>query len=265
MSNPKSKFWNYELNNNINPRSVFKSSAKKHWFNCDKCKHIFQQQLSHINNKHWCSFCINLKLCNDKECIICFEKSFMFNPRSKYWNYEKNNNVNPRDVFKSSEKKFWFSCGKCKYDFKSALHDISKGRFCPFCKNKTEIIVYEFLLENNFNIIKEAKFDWCKNEETNYHFRFDFVIEDLKLIIEVDGIQHFKDVKHFKNGFKENQERDKYKMELATKNNYSIIRIVQEDIFKNKYDWKKELLVNIKKYDNPEMIYMCKNEEYECY
>ena len=54
-------------------------------------------------------------------------------------------------------------------------------------------------------------------------------------------------------------------MELATKNNYSIIRIIQEDIYYNKYDWKKELLVNIKKYDNPEMIYMCKKEEYEYY
>ena len=133
------------------------------------------------------------------------------------------------------------------------------------CVNKTEKIIYEFLLENNFKIIKEAKFEWCKNEETDRSFRFDFVIDNYKLIIEIDGRQHFEEVKHWKNDFKKNQERDKFKMEQAKINNYSIIRIIQEDIFKNKYDWKKELLVNIKKYDNPEMIYMCKKEEYECY
>ena len=91
------------------------------------------------------------------------------------------------------------------------------------------------------------------------------MIESLKLIIEIDGIQHFKEVKYWKNDFKENQERDKYKMEQAIKNNYSIIRIIQEDIYYNKFDWKNELLINIKKHDIPNIIYICKNNEYECY
>ena len=165
-----------------------------------------------------------------------------------------------------SAKKFYLNCNICKNDFNTSLNSITnKYSWCPFCKNKSEKFVYEFLLENKFKIIKEVTFKWCKNEKTNYHFRFDFVIESLKLIIEIDGIQHFKEVKHWKNDFKENQERDKYKMEQAKINNYSIIRIVQEDIFKNKYDWKNELLINIKKYDNPEIIYICKNNEYECY
>jgi len=267
-SHNKSKFWNLEKNNNINPRNIFKSSAKIFWFNCYKCNHIFQKSLNDISRGCWCPYCCSppQKLCDDNDCCHCFEKSFKANPKSKYWNFELNNDINPRDVFKSSAKKYFFNCNICKNDFNIQLNNITcSNQWCPICKNKTEKIVYEFLLENNFKIIKEAKFNWCKNEETNNFYRFDFVIESLKLIIEVDGIQHFKDVKHFKNGFKENQERDKYKMELATKNNYSIIRIIQEDIYYNKYDWKKELLVNIKKYDNPEMIYMCKKEEYECY
>jgi very-short-patch-repair endonuclease len=264
-ANPKSKFWNCELNNNLNPRTIFKNSHNKYYFNCEICNHSFNASLGHINEGTWCLYCANKKLCKNNDCCHCFEKSFKANPKSKYWNFELNNDINPRDVFKGSQKKYYFNCEICKHSFQQRLGDTNKGRWCPICKNKTEKIVYEFLLENNFKIIKEAKFDWCKNEETDYHFRFDFVIESFKLIIEIDGRQHFEEVKHWKNDFKKNQERDKYKMELATKNNYSIIRIVQEDIYYNKYDWKKELLVNIKKYDNPEMIYMCKKEEYECY
>ena len=267
-ANPKSKYWNFELNNNLNPRNIFKSSDKKYYFNCNICKHSFSSNLANINNGKWCPYCCNpsKKLCNDDNCSHCFSKSFASHEKASFWNYEKNNNINPRNVSKGSEKKYYFNCNICKNTFNTSLSSINNmGSFCPICKNKTEKIVYEFLLENNFKIIKEAKFNWCKNEETDKNFRFDFVIESLKLIIEVDGIQHFKEVKHFKNDLKKNQERDKYKMKQATKNNYSIIRIIQEDIYYNKYDWKKELLVNIKKYDNPEMIYMCKKEEYEYY
>lgn len=35
----------------------------------------------------------------------------------------------------------------------------------------------------------QVKFEWCKKIK---HLIFDFVIEERKLIIEVDGIQHFE-------------------------------------------------------------------------
>ena len=47
---------------------------------------------------------------------------------------------------------------------------------------------------------------------------------------------------------------------------FSIIRILQEDVFKDKYDWLKELCDNIEKITNEnrvQNIYMCKNNEYK--
>ena len=38
-----------------------------------------------------------------------------------------------------------------------------------------------------------------------------------------------------------------YKMKCANENGYSMIRIVQEDVFKDKYDWLQDLLENINK------------------
>ena len=43
---------------------------------------------------------------------------------------------------------------------------------------------------------------------------------------------------------------------------------MQEDIYKNKYDWKEELLKNIEKIKENEKIqniYMCKSNEYQRY
>jgi very-short-patch-repair endonuclease len=61
-------------------------------------------------------------------------------------------------------------------------------------------------------------------------------------------------------------ERDLYKMNCANKNGFSIIRIIQEDIYKNKYDWLNELTNNIEKITQEKIvqnIYMCKNNEYK--
>jgi hypothetical protein len=56
-----------------------------------------------------------------------------------------------------------------------------------------------------------------------------------------------------------------YKMEQAFKNGYSMIRIKQEDVFKDKYNWQEELekninlIVNSNKVQN---IFMAKDDTY---
>ena len=65
----------WSVENKIQPRSVFKSSACKFKFNCD-CGHSFVSLLANITSSgQWCPFCSHTKLCK-KNCEICFEKSF---------------------------------------------------------------------------------------------------------------------------------------------------------------------------------------------
>jgi very-short-patch-repair endonuclease len=112
------------------------------------------------------------------------------------------------------------------------------------------------------NLIKQYKVEWCKNKS---YLPFDFCIEEYKIIIELDGNQHFNQVSNWKSP-EENQKTDKYKMECANNNCYSVIRLLQEDVFYDKYDWKTELINIIEKIklDNIiQNIYMCKNNEYE--
>ena len=64
----------------------------------------------------------------------------------------------------------------------------------------------------------------------------------------------------------EQKERDKYKEKCANNNGYSVIRILQTDVFNDIYDWKTELINNIEKIKTDNIIqniYMCKNNEYE--
>ena len=54
----------------------------------------------------------------------------------------------------------------------------------------------------------------------------------------------------------ETRKRDKYKMEKALENGYSVIRILQEDIYYDKNDWKNKLINSIKLYEIPQIIYL---------
>jgi hypothetical protein len=55
-------------------------------------------------------------------------------------------------------------------------------------------------------------------------------------------------------------------MRCANKNGFSVIRILQEDVLYDRYDWLSELMNNIEKITNEnrvQNIYMCKNNEYK--
>ena len=54
----------------------------------------------------------------------------------------------------------------------------------------------------------------------------------------------------------------------ANKNNFSVIRILQEDVFYDSYNWLDELKYNINKIKEEnkiQNIYMCKNNEYDVF
>ena len=57
-------------------------------------------------------------------------------------------------------------------------------------------------------------------------------------------------------------------MKCAYENGYSVIRLLQEDVFYDSYDWLTELKANIekiKKENQIQNIYMCKNNEYDIF
>ena len=265
-SHEKAKCWNNELNN-INQREVLKNSSKKYHFNCDNCPHTFSKILSDINGGHWCPYCYisSSNFCDKNDCFHCFDKSFASHAKCKYWDFEKNN-TEPTKITKFSNKSCYFNCDKCKNSFKSIINNITRlNSWCPKCYNKTELKLYNFIKNIFLQIIHQYKKDWCKNNDTHNYLPFDFCIDDDKIIIELDGKQHFEQVMNWKTP-EDQLKNDIYKQKCANENGYSIIRLLQEDVFNDKYDWKTELINNIEKIKKDNIIqniYMCKNNEYE--
>ncbi len=145
-SHPRAKFWHTTLNK-LQPREVFLNCNSKFWFTCDnvKCRHDFEASLNRIARSKqgsWCPYCCEAikKLCSsDKECDICFKKSFASHSRAQFWHQDKKwNKLTPHDIAMCSNKKFWFICDNenCKHTFKSSIVGITKAKcWCPYCSS----------------------------------------------------------------------------------------------------------------------------------
>lgn len=273
QENLKIDCWDKEKNNYLTSRDVTKSSGRSFWFKCDICDHSFNTKIISIKYNSWCPYCSNQKICENNNCKICHIKSFANykgktlsgNYKVDCWHQEKNI-TSPNAIFLHSNKKYWFICDICNNNFKLTITSIyDKNCWCPICKNKTELLFLNWLKSNyEFDIEHQSKKDWCKSPDTNNYLPLDFIIEPLKLIIEIDGDQHFKQVATWKSP-EITFEHDKYKMIQCMKMGYSIIRVYQDDIYNNKNDWKNKTKSLIKKYDNPIIQCIAHDNRYDKY
>lgn len=114
----------------------------------------------------------------------------------------------------------------CGNKFEMSPHDFLSGNRCPFCKqSKGEKLVQSILDDMGIDYTIQYVFDDLGRK--NQRLPFDFFIEGLNLLIEYDGIQHFKEVKYFGGRHKliEQQRRDNLKNEYAISHNISLLRI----------------------------------------
>jgi very-short-patch-repair endonuclease len=155
-------------------------------------------------------------------------------------------------------------CLTCNEYFLQRPYDHLSGSGCIFCRNKTELIIHNFLIEHNVKVCRGKSFDDCRNIKP---LPFDFFLEEYNILLESDGDQHLKYVPryHKKVSLNERQETDFKKMNYAFKKGLTVIRIYQMDVYNNSYDWKTDLLNHIKHYDTPQIIYLSKNNKYNEY
>lgn len=119
-------------------------------------------------------------------------------------------------------------CSNCGSFTTVRGEDLRNGhtQSCGCIVSKGEVKIAELLSLNNIPFQKEKIFNDLINPETNYHYRFDFFVDN-SYIIEFDGMQHFKVCGGWANekNFDYIQKADKIKNQWCKDNNIPIIRI----------------------------------------
>ena len=129
------------------------------------------------------------------------------------------------------------------------------GDGCPHCINKTEYKLYTKLLELYPTVERQFKAEWCKQKRC---LPFDFVIEEKKKIIELDGPQHFVQVANWKSPELQHQQ-DLFKTKCANENGYSVIRVLQTDVANDLLDF--DYLVSCIEEKGIKNKIICKNKD----
>lgn len=241
--------YDYSKCNYINDNSKITIICKEHG--------MFEQEATNHLQGKGCNKCADIIRALKKSKSI---DKFILDAKNIHGDKYEYKNV----IYKNSTSYVLVTCKK-HYDFKITPSNLLRGKGCPLCVNKGETKVFENLITLYPSIKYNCSFDWCKNIKC---LPFDFVIPEYKIIIELDGCQHFKQISNWECPDKQ-LTNDKYKEKCANENGFSLIRLLQKDIFFDNYYWLKELLetIEIIKNNKNEIknYYLCKNNEYVNY
>ena len=226
--------------NKLEPHEVSRSSEKTIQVSCRTCGHNNIPVIAGNLQRSGCAYCAHKKLCDDDDCEFCFQHSAAIHTLRADITITSHSKAELRQLARcSTREKVTCRCvDNSDHMWCAELSHLSRGSGCPHCKHKTETLIYDELQKNyNANELqKEKSFEWCKHVK---RLRFDFVLCQLKIIIECDGVQHRIFVAKFKYPLEFIQERDAFKEKCALENGYSIIRLKQERVYKSNLSQKK--------------------------
>ena len=221
--------------------------------------HIYHSPISNrtgVNNTG-CSFCAGKYIC-EKEGCWC-NSLWTLRPDLRVEWFGDINDMKKYPI--ASHQPVEWKCNS-GHIYPARINNRTIGKTgCPYCRNKTEQKLYDALIPYYPQLIHQFKVDWCMNIN---QLPYDFVLKEDKIIIELDGPQHFEQVSNWQ-APEETHLNDLYKMKCAKANGYSVIRLLQTDVFYDTYDWLTELRANIEKIkakQRVQHVYMCKDNEY---
>lgn len=169
--NPElAKEWNYEKNGMLTPEKVYANAGIKAWWKC-KEGHEWQSVIASRNAGIGCPFCSGKRVNQGKN-----DLQSQCPDVAKEWDYEKNIKLGimgPDDISYSSNKKVWWKCYTCGFEWESKVNNRTSRLHtgCPACAvtlNKQAKTAKErriasrgSLLDNNPKICEE--WDWDNN------------------------------------------------------------------------------------------------------
>ena len=170
------KEWNYEKDNGLTPEDVTPSSNKKVWWKCNK-GHEWQASINSRNKGHGCPYCSGLYVIKGKNDLQTVNPTL-----AKEWNWEKNNDLTPRDVLTNSEKKVWWKCQK-GHEWQATITNRNRGRGCPICNSERQTSFPEYVI---VYYIKKCGLDVIHSYKAK-GYELDIYIPSRKIAIEYDG------------------------------------------------------------------------------
>lgn len=126
------KEWHPTKNAGINPNLISAGSEKKVWWKCSRDPpHEWPASvINRARNNRGCPFCAKQYTTREESIAILYPQLL------KEWDKEKNKDLDPFTISKSSAKKVWWKCSK-GHEWKSFVFSRTTKKYgCPYCGGK---------------------------------------------------------------------------------------------------------------------------------
>lgn len=153
--------WHPSKNGSLLPSQITAGSNKKVWW-LGKCGHEWEREICERSKGHGCPVCSGRLIqpgINDFATI---------NPKvAAEWHPTKNGNLTPANVTPNSNKKVWWLCPDCGYEWQSCVCVRNAHSRCPACIGKTLARGINDLQTMNPELSSEWNYDLNKDLKPN--------------------------------------------------------------------------------------------------
>ena len=206
----------------------YKNSNSKLEIKCIKHNYIWNiKYTKFIHAKHGCPICNPTHKKSENEILKIIKK------KCKERNYTFLNFVN--GTYKNNKSKLLLKCQKNHiFEIRYANFVGTLNRGCSKCRDsKNEILISNYLTNNNIKFERQKTFDDCKNKRLLY---FDFYLPDYNICIEYDGKQHYEKIEYWsgEDSLDIIQYRDNIKNKFCKNNDIILFRIKYNENVINK-------------------------------
>ena len=129
------KQWHPTLNGSKTPDSVTYGSGYSAYWLCPTCKQTWRTRINmRTSANRGCPFCAHIKPIPGRNDLSTTRPDLM-----KEWHNEKNKGVDPTKLLTMSNKRVWWKCAKCEYEYPASISSRAKGSGCPRCAGQVVI------------------------------------------------------------------------------------------------------------------------------
>ena len=129
------KQWHPVLNGDKTPDMyTFGSGHVAYWL-CPNCGQTWKTAMNLRSHQgRGCPYCAHEKPIKGVNDLPTLRPDLMTD-----WDYEKNKGIDPSDLMPNSNKKVWWRCSKCGYEYKAFVTNRNKGTGCKKCAGQVLI------------------------------------------------------------------------------------------------------------------------------
>lgn len=122
--------WDCIKNAPIKPSDIMPNTNKHFWWKCSK-GHEWEATPNNRVQGKGCPYCAGLR-------VIVGENDLLTkNPElAAEWNFEKNYPLRPEDIKSGRNKKAWWKCKRCGFEWEANISSRNRGKGCPKCSRR---------------------------------------------------------------------------------------------------------------------------------